>query len=166
MKTVDGPSRWNAPDSLHNGGNSLIGREAVVVTVIDDKRGRMIAAPHTRDVADGQVVLRHALEPLLQLSLQCRSSPQMAAHVIAYLDRDSGRALKVEVGIITCNRVDIAKSETAAHRDSLQLFSRKVFKLPLDLFELLEYAIRLVFNGQHFERGRGRHDGPFLLESN
>ena len=107
----------------------------------------MVAAPHTGNVVDRQFVFSHALESLLQLSLQGRRAAQMAAHVIADLDRNSGGRPKIEMGIITRDGVYVAQGQVAAGGDSLQFLSRKVFKLPLNVFEFLEYAIRLMLNG-------------------
>ena len=43
----------------------------------------------------------------------------MAAHVIAYLYRDFGGTLKIKVGIITCDCMNVAQGQASAGRDSL-----------------------------------------------
>src|SRR5215510_781821 len=149
---------------LLDGGDSIVGREAVVVTVIDDEGRSVITAAHTGDIADAQLMLRHALKSLFKLALQCGSATEMAAHVVANLYADPGWRVKVEVRIKAGDGMDVAQMHASALSHPPQLFWREVMlRMPaLDIFEFFKDTVSFVFHLQYFERAWRRQNGVSL----
>src|SRR5262245_27237777 len=149
---------------LLHGGDGVVGREAVVVTVVDDEGGSVVTAAHTGDVADAQLMLRHALKSLFELALQCGSATEVAAHVVANFYADPGRRMKVEVRIKAGNGMNIAQMHASAFSHPPQLFGREIMlRMPaLDIFEFFKDTVSFVFDLQYFERAWRRHNGVSL----
>src|SRR5581483_1157423 len=102
-----------------------------------------VATSYARNITDGKLIFRHALESLFQLSLQSGSATQVAGHIIANFYHHLCRRLKVEMRIIAGNGMDITQSQAPAICDPLQLLGGQILELPLNVFKFFKYAVCL-----------------------